>query len=64
MIESIIEPTVQWAATNGPPNAVFVVALLTKPASWSKRAVGAANKYLPGGSADESSSSDSKPGQR
>jgi len=29
----------EWAARAGPPNVVFVLALLTRPSTWSKKAM-------------------------
>lgn len=33
---SLLAPAVEWAVQHGPPNWVFVVALLTRPAVWAK----------------------------
>lgn len=30
---------VEWAVSNGPPNWVFVLALITHPATWSDAAL-------------------------
>lgn len=35
-----------WAARAGPPNLVFVLALLTRPAQWTQRALGVLDQYL------------------
>lgn len=35
-----------WAASTGAPNALVVLALLTSPATWSKRAVAIVRKRL------------------
>lgn len=35
-----------WAAATGVPNILFVVALLTKPSTWSQRLVGVIDSRL------------------
>lgn len=35
----MIEAATEWAAASGPPNGVFLFAVLTSPAVWSRRAV-------------------------
>lgn len=38
-MSNLIAETVAWLAATGPPNGVFVIALLTHPAIWSDEAV-------------------------
>jgi len=49
----LVQPATDWATANGPPNWVFVVALLTTPHLWASRisAVGTRliDRYLGGG---------------
>lgn len=33
----VIQPAIDWATANGPPNWVFVLALLTAPHLWAKQ---------------------------
>ena len=40
-----------WAASTGAPNGLVVLALLTSPSTWSKRAVAFVRQRL-GGSSD------------
>ena len=35
----MLEPAVEWARASGPPNWLFVLALLTAPRQWSTVAV-------------------------
>lgn len=49
-MSEVAQAAAQWAAANGPPNAVFVVALLTSPARWSKWAAEQVGARLGGGS--------------
>lgn len=48
----MIDGAVQWATDHGPPNWVFVVALLTHPTYWAKqfkaRVQPVFDRYLPG----------------
>lgn len=45
----VLRAALAWAAADGPPNAVFVVALLTSPARWSRWAADRVGSYLGGG---------------
>jgi len=45
----VVAAAADWAASSGPPNAVFVVALLTAPWRWSKWARDRVGAFLPGG---------------
>jgi len=35
----MIDAAIDWAARSGPPNGVFVLALLTHASTWSRSAV-------------------------
>jgi len=41
----MIDPLLEWATRPGPPNWVFVVALLTAPHLWSRYVKRAASEY-------------------
>lgn len=47
----MIDPAVEWATANGPPNWVFVVALLSAPHLWAAqikdRVTPLLDQYLP-----------------
>lgn len=47
----VVAAAARWAASNGPPNAVFILALLTSPARWSRWAADRVGSYI-GGSSD------------
>ncbi|WP_176696610.1 hypothetical protein [Haloparvum sedimenti] len=49
---SALEAAAEWAASSGPPNWAFVLALLTHPKVWSDAAVKHARKRLGGDSSD------------
>lgn len=53
MINDLLGPAVDWLARPGPPNWVFIVALLTQAAYWSnsikKRVAPLLDQYLPVG---------------
>lgn len=40
------EAAIEWAASRGPPNWLFVLALLTRPASWTGAAIGLVRERL------------------
>jgi len=42
----MIESATSWATATGPPNWLFVVALLTHPKVWSESAIAAIKKRL------------------
>jgi len=44
----VLAVALEWAARAGPPNAVFVAALLTRPAVWTNRLLAAVDKRLGG----------------
>lgn len=48
----LIGPAIDWATTAGPPNWVFVLALLTRPARWSSAAVAIVEARLLDGDVD------------
>lgn len=35
----VLAVALEWAARAGPPNAVFVAALLTRPSTWTRKLV-------------------------
>lgn len=41
----MINPLIDWATSNGPPNWVFVAALLTSPHMWSQYVKQAASEF-------------------
>lgn len=45
----VVAVALEWAARSGPPNALFVAALLTRPSTWTNRLVTAADRRLSGG---------------
>lgn len=53
MISELLGPAVEWLGAPGPPNWMFLVALLTQAAYWSQRirerVVPLLDSYLPGG---------------
>jgi len=49
-MSEVVAAAAEWAASSGPPNALFVVALLTSPARWSRWAADRVGSYLGGGS--------------
>jgi len=38
-MSELVQAAVEWAAANGPPNWVFILALLTAPARWTSIAI-------------------------
>ena len=38
-MSELVDAAVNWLASDGPPNWLFVLALLTAPAKWSRTAV-------------------------
>lgn len=48
---NFIQPALDWATASGPPNWVFLVALLTAPHLWAKqiknRVTPLIDQYLP-----------------
>lgn len=52
-IATLSEPAVQWATADGPPNWMFVLALLTTPAMWSRRVTALAKRRLGGQEASD-----------
>lgn len=42
----LVRAMIRWAASDGPPNAAFIVALLTSPAKWSEWARESVSNYL------------------
>lgn len=52
-MSDVVAVAVDWAAATGAPNAVVVLALLTSPATWSKRAVAVVRKRFGGSLSDD-----------
>jgi hypothetical protein len=42
----LLGPVISWATEAGPPNWLFLLAVLTRPAVWSKSVVEAARRRL------------------
>lgn len=45
-MSEVVSVALEWAAATGAPNALVVVALLTSPSTWSRRAVGLIRQRL------------------
>lgn len=41
----MLAPVIEWATGSGPPNWVFVIALLTAPHTWSRYVTRAAREF-------------------
>lgn len=39
-MKQLIAETLVWLATEGPPNGVFLLAVITEPSTWTDRAIG------------------------
>lgn len=45
-MSEVVAVALEWAAATGAPNAVVVLALLTSPSTWSRRAVAVVRQRL------------------
>jgi hypothetical protein len=48
-VNAPVDAALEWAVATGPPNWLFVVALLTRPSTWTSTVVDAARSRLGGG---------------
>jgi len=50
-VSDVLAVALEWAARSGPPNALFVAALLTRPSVWTNRLLDAAKRRFGGSEA-------------